>query len=60
MPRSIITQKNRANFEALFRWFEAGKLKPTVSRVFPLGEVPQAMNALLSRQATGKLIISVR
>lgn len=53
-------QRNRANFEALFRWFEAGKLKPAVSKVFPLDQVPQAMNALLSRQATGKLIISVR
>jgi NADPH:quinone reductase len=52
--------RNRANFEALFRWFEAGKLKPPVSRVFPLDQVPQAMNALLSRQATGKLIIAVR
>lgn len=53
-------QKNRANFEAMFRWFEAGKLKPPVSKVFPLDQVPQAMNALLSRQATGKLIISIR
>ena len=52
--------RNRANFEALFRWFEAGKLKPPVSKVFPLDQVPQAMNMLLSRQATGKLIISVR
>lgn len=52
--------RNRANFEAMFRWFEAGKLHPPVSKVFPLEAVPQAMNALLSRQATGKLVICVR
>ena len=53
-------RKNRENFEAMFRWFEAGKLKPPVSKVFPLDQVPQAMNALLSRQATGKLVIAIR
>lgn len=52
--------RNRANFESMFRWFEAGKLHPPVSKVFPLEAVPQAMNALLSRQATGKLVICVR
>ncbi|MGZ5078584.1 MAG: NADPH:quinone oxidoreductase family protein [Usitatibacter sp.] len=52
--------RNRANFEAMFRWFEAGKLRPPVPQVFPLEAVPQAMNALLSRQATGKLVIRVR
>jgi NADPH:quinone reductase len=52
--------RNRKNFEAMFRWFEAGKLHPHVSKVFPLDAVPQAMNALLSRQATGKLVIRVR
>jgi NADPH:quinone reductase len=51
--------RNRANFEAMFRWFEAGKLKPQVSRTFPLDQVPQAMNALLARTATGKLVISI-
>lgn len=53
-------RKNRANFEAMFRWFEAGKLRPPVSRTFPLDEVPQAMDALLTRKATGKLVIRVR
>ena len=53
-------KKNRENSAAMFRWFEAGKLKPTASRVFSIKEVPEAMNALLSRTATGKLIISIR
>ena len=53
-------RQNRENFEELFRWFEAGKIKPPVSQVFPLDQVPKAMDALLSRQATGKLVISIQ
>jgi len=52
-------QKNRANFAALFSLFEQGKLKPHVSVTFPLAQVPQAMQALLSRKTTGKVVISV-
>ena len=52
--------RNRANFEAMFRWFEAGRLHPPVSKVYPLESVAQAMNALLSREATGKLVVRVR
>ena len=53
-------RQNRENFEELFRWFEAGKIKPPVSQVFPLDQVPKAMDALLSRQVTGKLVISIQ
>lgn len=53
-------KKNRENFEAMFQWFEQGRLKPAASRIFPLGEAALAMNALLARQATGKLVIAVR
>ncbi len=52
-------QKNRANFAALFSLFEQGKLKPHVSASFPLAQVPQAMQALLSRKTTGKVVIQV-
>jgi NADPH2:quinone reductase len=51
--------KNRANFAALFSLFEQGKLKPHVSATFPLTQVPQAMQALLSRKTTGKVVITV-
>jgi NADPH:quinone reductase len=52
--------RNRANFETMFRWFEAGKLNPRASKVYALEQVPLAMDALLTRQATGKLVIAVR
>lgn len=52
-------EKNRANFAALLALYEHGKLKPHVSGSFALNEVPQAMQALLSRKTTGKVVIKV-
>ena len=44
----------------MFRWFEEGKLKPAASKLYPLDLVPEAMDDLLTRRATGKLVIAVR
>lgn len=52
-------QNNRANFAALLALYEQGRLKPHVSTTFPLDQVPQAMQALLSRKTTGKVVIKV-
>ena len=52
-------EKNRANFAALLALYEQGRLKPHVSATFPLDQVPQAMQALLSRKTTGKVVITV-
>src|SRR3546814_4033988 len=49
-------EKNRANFAALLALYEQGRLKPHVSSTFALSEVPQAMQALLSRKTTGKVV----
>ncbi len=43
----------------LLRWWEAGRLKPLVSRVFPIGEVGAAMQALQSRQYGGKIVLEI-
>ena len=42
----------------LFAWLAQGKLKPHVSRAYPLRETPQALEALLERRAVGKLVIN--
>jgi NADPH2:quinone reductase len=47
-----------SNFHQLFQWHTEGKLKPPVSRTYPLAEAAQAMNDLLSRKATGKLVLT--
>ena len=45
------------NLAELLRWWEAGRLEPLVAKVFPLAEAGAAMNALLSRQYAGKIVL---
>jgi NADPH2:quinone reductase len=48
----------RHSYQQLFRWFEAGKLKPHVSERYDLAEVGKAFAALRSRRATGKVVLT--
>jgi NADPH2:quinone reductase len=50
--------KNRANFETMLRWIEEGKLRPPATTNYPLDRAAEAMNALLERKSTGKLVIT--
>jgi NADPH2:quinone reductase len=50
-------QANQVMLTELFGWLAQGRLKPHVSRRYPLAEVPQALSALLERRAVGKLVI---
>ena len=52
-------EKYRATFVELATWYAAGKLKPHVSRVFPLAQVPEALAMLENRQSTGRLVIDI-
>jgi NADPH2:quinone reductase len=45
------------NLAELLRWWEAGRLKPMVAKVFPLAEAAAAMTALLSRRHAGKIVL---
>ena len=49
----------RKNFDELLAWYAQGKLKPHISMRFPLEKGPDAMNALLSRKATGKVVLTI-
>ena len=53
-------QDNAANFEQLFAWHAAGKLKPLVSQTFPLEQAADAINMLGQRKAVGKVVVQVR
>ncbi len=53
-------QDNAANFQQLFAWYSAGKLKPLVSQTFPLAQAAQAIDTLGQRKAVGKLVVQVR
>jgi NADPH2:quinone reductase len=43
----------------MLRWHAAGKLRPRISKTFPLAEAPAALNALLSRKYPGKIVLTV-
>jgi NADPH2:quinone reductase len=45
-------------FEALFRLYEAGKIRPVIYRTFPLDQTGAALEALGSRQSWGKVIVT--
>lgn len=53
-------EDNVANFEQLFGWYAQGKLKPLVSKVYPLEEAGQAIDSLGERRAVGKVVVGVR
>jgi NADPH2:quinone reductase len=50
-------QANQAMLTELFTWLAQGRLKPHVSRTYPLADTPRALEALLERKAIGKLVI---
>lgn len=46
-----------ATLSTLFDWFAAGRLNPHISHVLPMQALPQGLDLLRSRAATGKVII---
>ncbi|HJT05661.1 MAG TPA: NADPH:quinone oxidoreductase family protein [Stellaceae bacterium] len=46
------------SYQQLFRWFEAGKLKPHISHRLPLNEVATAFELLKTRKSTGKVVLT--
>jgi NADPH2:quinone reductase len=53
-------QDNVANFQQLFTWYAEGKLKPLVSKVYPLARAGEAIDSLGERKAVGKVVVEVR
>ena len=47
---------NQANMMQLFGWLMQGKIKPHISAEYPLAQAAQALNDLLERKATGKVV----
>ena len=45
-------------FRELFAWFEEGRLKPHVSHRHDLTEAAEAMDLLLKRRSTGKVVLT--
>lgn len=52
-------EENAANIEQLYRWYEAGALKPEISRHFAFDEGAEAIRWIMDRKALGKVVIEV-
>lgn len=52
-------QLARENFLALFELFQAGRIRPYVSQTFALRDAAQALHAITSRRATGKIVLTM-
>jgi NADPH2:quinone reductase len=50
-------QKNLAAMREMLGWMAEGKLKPLVSKRYPLAETAQALNDMAERKVTGKVVI---
>lgn len=48
---------NFAGMAEMTEWIREGKIRPLISRTYSLDEAPQALDDLLERRATGKLVI---
>jgi NADPH:quinone reductase len=50
-------EANRALVGQLLAWVRDGSLRPRISATYPLDDAPAALEALLSRNATGKIVL---
>lgn len=48
---------NAANMKQLFTWLRERSIQPLISRRYPLSQAPHALDALLAREAVGKLVV---
>ena len=47
------------SLRTLFQWFAEGDLRPHISHELPFADYPKGLNLLRSRQATGKVVITL-
>lgn len=55
----FIAQFKREDFYLFNEWFESGKLRPVVEKVYPFEQVREAMRHLGEGHAQGKIVVSV-
>lgn len=47
------------SLRTLLEWYEAGRIKPHISQVFPLEQAADALELLRSRKSTGKVVVTI-
>jgi NADPH:quinone reductase len=51
--------QNAADFAELFAWYAEGRLRPHISETFPLERYREALDAVVSRRARGKVALLI-
>ena len=49
---------NWENFQQLFAWHAEGRLRPHVSKTYPLADAGQALRDMMDRKVTGKVVLT--
>lgn len=57
--RTLAPEVMDASVAELLEWLAAGRIRPHVSRTYPLEAAAEALQALLERRSTGKVVLTV-
>ena len=49
----------RRSFAELLDWYQAGRLRPHISHRFPLDQAAAALDTVLARKSSGKVVITI-
>lgn len=52
-------KRNQENLQELMTWIQQGKLKPTVSKTYPLAKAAEALNDMAARKVKGKVVLTM-
>lgn len=50
-------ERQAANVRQLYAWFEDGRLKPLITREYPLAQGAQALRDMMDRRVSGKVVL---
>ncbi len=50
-------QRNQQNLQELMTWFQQGKIQPLVSATYSLKDAAHALNDMMQRKVTGKVVL---
>ena len=51
-------QRNQQHLRELMTWFAEGRIKPRISATYPLEQAARALNDILERKVTGKVVLT--
>ncbi len=50
-------KRGQEHLQELLTWFETGKIKPLISATYPLSRAADALNDIMNRKVTGKVVL---